>query len=551
MKEKQQLRAIVAKRLSNLTEATTHLASEAGSIEDYCRRKDILVVAEAEDLDVSGGKPIRERPKVGPLLMLDHLDEWDVLIIYKIDRGFRNHLDFVTFYHEFCEVHGKKIVSVTEDIDMSTQMGRFIAGILVQFAEWELTRMSERRGAAADVIRRAARWNGGSFPFGYEPYQVKSAGQAFWYLRRHPVYAREVLEVFRAFAAGMPATAIATDLNKRKVPTARDIQLSWSGRPVKSFKWTATQVLYLLRSETARGYVLHYINGPDKPPVRVVGHDGEYVRREPLIDDELWFRVQAVIRDNATPKSGNRYGASLLLQVGFCGYCGAALHHSSSASGSRKTRNHYYQCRNRLSTHRTPQKCQALGSVSMRGLDDTVTGALLDAVGTCDVLKKSVIQGDDHSAALQKLGMQIADLTTQHYVHGGVDDFHAKMAALKAEHERVSSLPAEKPKACTVAIGKTFRQLWDEMDDGQRNDYLKSAEVSALVVRADDIDQLAVTAGTDAADNLVLDIPVNIISEFGGRQLNQSGPPPAKFAVNISLGMLGDQLQRAAHLDVA
>ena len=150
------LRAIVAKRLSRLTDATTHLTTESETIEDYCRRKNIVVVAETEDLDVSGGKPIKERPKVGPWLTLDHLHEWDLLVLYKLDRGFRNHLDFTNFYHEFCEVHGKKIVSVSEDIDMSTQMGRFIAGILVQFAEWEIENMSQRRAAAAKVIRREA-----------------------------------------------------------------------------------------------------------------------------------------------------------------------------------------------------------------------------------------------------------------------------------------------------------------------------------------------------------------------------------------------------------
>jgi hypothetical protein len=30
----------------------------------------------AEDLDVSGGLPIRERPKIGKLLSLEFLDEW-------------------------------------------------------------------------------------------------------------------------------------------------------------------------------------------------------------------------------------------------------------------------------------------------------------------------------------------------------------------------------------------------------------------------------------------------------------------------------------------
>ena len=90
----------------------------------------------AEDLDVSGGLPIRERPKVGKLLSLEFLDEWDVLIIYKLDRGFRNHLDFVTFYHKFCERYGKKIISVGEEgLDMSAPMDRMFAGILVQFAE--------------------------------------------------------------------------------------------------------------------------------------------------------------------------------------------------------------------------------------------------------------------------------------------------------------------------------------------------------------------------------------------------------------------------------
>jgi site-specific DNA recombinase len=99
---------------------------------------------------VSGGLPIRERPKIGKLLSLEFLDEWDVLVIYKLDRGFRNHLDFVTFYHEFCERYGKKIISVGEEgLDMSTPMGRMFAGILVQFAEWELQSIGDRRPCRA------------------------------------------------------------------------------------------------------------------------------------------------------------------------------------------------------------------------------------------------------------------------------------------------------------------------------------------------------------------------------------------------------------------
>jgi OST-HTH/LOTUS domain len=67
MAEKKQLRAIVAKRLSHMTDATTHLVTETETIDEFVKRKNIKVWAEAEDLDVSGGKPIRERPKVGQL----------------------------------------------------------------------------------------------------------------------------------------------------------------------------------------------------------------------------------------------------------------------------------------------------------------------------------------------------------------------------------------------------------------------------------------------------------------------------------------------------
>ena len=526
--EKKQLRAIVAKRLSHLTDVTTHLVTETETIEAFCKRKDFIVVAETEDLDVSGGKPIRERPKIGQWLTLDHLDEWDVLVIYKLDRGFRNHLDFVTFYHEFCEVHGKQIVSVSEDIDMSTRMGRFFAGQLVQFAEWELENMRERRAAAASVIRREARWNGGIFGFGYEPFKSGN----YWYLRPHPVYSEEARKMAQAIVSGRAAASVAADLNERGVPTTKDAVAIQSGKKIKGYKWTTKAVIDYLRSDTIRGYVLHYAHRLDKSPVRVVGPDGEYVRRDPLIDDKLWYDVQAALNVASTPNSGIRYGGSSLLRIAFCGYCGTALN-KNTGGGRNGTRYHYYFCPARL--RKTLDRCTALGFVSKDVLEEAVFSGLLDAVGSCEVTEKQVIMGDDHFQPLAKIGMQIADLTTQHYTRGGVPDYHAKMAALEDEHKRISAMPAEKPKVRRVATGKTFRQRWEEMDDEQRHAYLKSAEVTALVVRRADLTQAMVfDRTTDVSKNPVLDIPMNIIREC------------REFVVNISLGMLGDQLQRAS-----
>ena len=145
------------------------------------------------------------------------------------------------------------------------------------------------------------------------------------------------------------------------------------------------------------------------------------------------------------------------------------------------------------------------------------------------------------SQTRRRLGAPIADLTTQHYMHGGVPDFHARMAALEAEHTRISDLPREKPEIRRVSTGKTFAQLWEEMDSEQRQSYLKSAGVTALVVRSEDLklESLVFHQTTDVADNAMLDIPVNIIRQCGD------------FVVNISLGTLAEQLQRASSATVS
>lgn len=492
------------------------------------------MVAETEDLDVSGGKPIKERPGIGPWLTPDHLDEWDILIFYKLDRGFRNHLDFLLFYNEFCNVHGKAIVCVAQDIDMTTRMGKRFASDLVQFAEWELEEIGQRRSAAASRIRKAARWNGGSFSFGYEPY--KDGGN--WYLRPHPVYREEVRWMTEKVVAGSTPGTVARLLNERKIPTTRDIQNAFFKRPVKGYKWTRASVYAILRSDLIRGYVLHYTKEDRDHPIRAVDDEGNWVRREPLIDDELWFKLQAALDACSKPRSGVRTMGSMLLRVAFCGYCGGPLHGTTSSTGDGGYY-HYYHC----------QKCKPGTLIRRATLDKVVADALLETVGDCELTAKRILAGNDHTETLARIGMQIADLTTQHYVHGGVDEFHAKMAVLEAEHERISNLPAEKPKVRRVGTGKTFRTWWAEADEEQRHSYLKAAGVSALIVRAADYQQVArFDRSTDTADDLVLDIPTNVIQEFRNQGKRPIGPKanPLWFVMNLSLGTLAEQLQRAS-----
>jgi hypothetical protein len=278
-------------------------------------------------------------------------------------------------------------------------------------------------------MRREARYPGGPYPFGYEPYQ----DGAYWYLRPHPVYAKEVEQMALALVSGKAAVSIAADLNARGIPTVKAQQ----AKPGKTYTWTAETVRHILSGDQIRGYVMHSPGWRKVPSVRVVGQMG-----------------------------------------------------SSSAASRSSTTNSGSRC-------------------------------------------KRLIEGDDHTATLKRIGMQIADLTTQHYVNNGVPDFHTRMAELEAEHARVSALPREKPKVRRIATGKTFRQRWEETDNEQRHAYLKSTAVPALVVRNEDFTVSMVSEqGTQAADDVVLDIPMNVITEVGD-----------KWVVSIGLGTLREQLQ--------
>jgi hypothetical protein len=256
---------------------------------------------------------------------------------------------------------------------------------------------------------------------------------------------------------------------------------------------------------------------------------GDFIRRDPLIDDDLWVNLQVAL-DACTKKlSGVRAKGSVLLEIGFCGYCGAPLYRAGSRD--RKGLEYaYYQCKYAKST------CKPSRSIGKDTLENAVFGNLLSAVGDCELTEKRVIAGDDHSAILMKIGHQITDLTAQNFTRGGVPDYHAKMAVLQAEYERISAMPKEPPVIRRVSIGKTFSSWWESADDDIRHAYLMDANVTVRVVLVEHADKIMLSgrSTSDAAENPALDIPLSIVTEAG------------KFAVHIDLGTLAEQLQHAS-----
>ncbi|MDU6264324.1 MAG: recombinase family protein [Anaerocolumna aminovalerica] len=90
-----------------------------------------------------------------------------ILLVYKLDRLTRSVQDFTEIY-EILNAHGTEFISVKEDFDTTTPMGRAMLTITVVFAQLEREVIAERIQDSMLELAKRGRWLGGKTPFAYE-----------------------------------------------------------------------------------------------------------------------------------------------------------------------------------------------------------------------------------------------------------------------------------------------------------------------------------------------------------------------------------------------
>ena len=91
----------------------------------------------------------------------------DVIVVYKVDRLTRSLADFAKLVELFDE-HGVSFVSVTQQFNTTTSMGRLTLNVLLSFAQFEREVTSERIRDKIAASKRKGLWVGGITPLGYE-----------------------------------------------------------------------------------------------------------------------------------------------------------------------------------------------------------------------------------------------------------------------------------------------------------------------------------------------------------------------------------------------
>ena len=124
-----------------------------------------LIRARYDDGGYSGGST--ERPDLQRLLNDIRARKIDVIVVYKVDRLTRSLADFAKLVELF-DAHGVSFVSVTQQFNTTTSMGRLTLNVLLSFAQFEREVTSERIRDKIAASKRKGLWVGGNLPLGYE-----------------------------------------------------------------------------------------------------------------------------------------------------------------------------------------------------------------------------------------------------------------------------------------------------------------------------------------------------------------------------------------------
>src|SRR5258705_4057510 len=112
----------------------------------------------------SGGN--LERPALQQLLAEIREGKVDVVVVYKIDRLTRSLADFAKIVEIF-DAKGVSFVSVTQQFNTTTSMGRLTLNVLLSFAQFEREVTGERIRDKIAASKRKGMWMGGVPPLGY------------------------------------------------------------------------------------------------------------------------------------------------------------------------------------------------------------------------------------------------------------------------------------------------------------------------------------------------------------------------------------------------
>ena len=201
-----------------------------------------LVRSKYDDGGFSGGDT--DRPALQRLLGDVRSGKIDVIVVYKVDRLTRSLADFAKLVELF-DQHSVSFVSVTQQFNTTTSMGRLTLNVLLSFAQFEREVTSERIRDKIAASKRKGLWVGGMAPLGYDTKDRK--------ITVNEAEADRVRGIFRGYLKLGSLNLLMADLRKRGIVTK--VRTLRTGETIGGIAFTRGPLAHLLRNRFYIGEV--------------------------------------------------------------------------------------------------------------------------------------------------------------------------------------------------------------------------------------------------------------------------------------------------------
>ncbi len=235
--------------------------------------------ARYDDGGFSGGST--ERPALQRLLADIRQARVDVVVVYKVDRLTRSLADFAKIVEIF-DAHGVSFVSITQQFNTTSSMGRLTLNVLLSFAQFEREVTAERIRDKIAASKKKGLWMGGLPPLGYDVRDKR--------LIINPAEAERVRELFRLYLKIGSVRRLKEEVDRRGLLTKR--RSPREGGEVGGKPFSRGHLYALLSNPVYIGKIRH----------KGALYGGQH---ESIVDD----RIFAVVQERLVAQAPRRHSA--------------------------------------------------------------------------------------------------------------------------------------------------------------------------------------------------------------------------------------------------
>jgi DNA invertase Pin-like site-specific DNA recombinase len=312
------------------------VARQRRDCERLSKQRGWSIDREFMDDDESASPEHRRKPRPAYELMLAQVRAGRVgrIVVQVADRLYRHPRDLEDLI-DLCNMHQVALVTVSGDLDLSTDAGRLVARILGAVGRGEVERKSARQKLAATQRAEAGKPWWPSRPFAYT---ADPGPDGKWTsknpIRKHPTEAELLKDAYHDVLRKTPLHTIAARWNAKGVTTPRGSM------------WRGAQVRQVLMAARNAGLIENH--------GEVVGQ-GTWPH---IVSEEIYRGVVAVLSDPARRHGKTRGRKYLLSGIAVCGSPGCGQTVGSGIATSTGAAN--YMCKECFGVSRNAAKVDAV-----------------------------------------------------------------------------------------------------------------------------------------------------------------------------------------------